>query len=473
MAFAYPPNLIDLVKERWNRHHGPKRFVLVASGPGMRRPREEVTRIEPGSSESIPFPSDQHLLTILEAVYHSSFLIEEGRRISLRVNYIPPSLPSEDRLRVLNQQGTVTRLLQPRPVSPAELLRLAPAVDPSQSMILVGTSAETGEGDSDVLVMWGLLHLGSEWWDLVSGRSTGAICPPHSMTVTTSAPGDLVVSSGGSVLLRLRNGTLLDASPIELAEGAIGDFLRPAADALYAEVCTALKRPRYADDDSDDHPRQQYYGALLNILRRTEERRHGGSFVIVADELDTCDSRLADRITIKYTLDAPSVWQDIVHEAVATHKFHKELFPRDVSGKTRSRARKRGDQEDLYWAGQRCESLRQKIHDFEMFVASLSGVDGAVVMTKRLKVLGFGGEITATSPTLSHVRLAGDATGVGGTAVPITSFGTRHRSACRFCSSFEDALCFVVSQDGQVKGVKRVGPQVVMWNDLMARNQVL
>ena len=282
MTFVYPPNLIDQVKERWKRHHGPRRVTLVASwdrkGQRVKTPRRQVSKIEAGDPDAFPFPSDESLLSILEVLYHSSFLTEESRRIALRVNYLPSNLSPDEQEKVLNHQGTVTRLLQPRPMSPAELLRLAPAVDPSQSMILVGERKGLGLVEGPPLAIWGLLHLGSEWWELVSGRSTGASSPPHSLTVSTFAPGDLVLSSGGRVLLRLRDGAVPDISPTELADGAIGDFLKPAAVALYAETCSRLKRSRYdVNESSNDHPRQLYYATLLNLLMRARERRHGGS----------------------------------------------------------------------------------------------------------------------------------------------------------------------------------------------------
>ena len=442
----------------------------------MKIPRRQTSRVQPGDPKRFPFPPNKLLSYILDVLYHSSFLTEESRRVALRVTYLPPDLPEQEQKDILNHQGTVTRLLQPRPMTPSELLRLAPAVDPFHSMILVAESKALGLRDGAPLAVWGLLHLGSEWYELVSGLSSSASSPPHSLTVSTFAPGELVVSSGGRVLLRLRDGALLDASPIGIGDGAIGDFLRPTADALYLDVCSKLKRSRFsADESSNEHPRQLYYTTLLNVLLRTRERRHGGSFVIVPDELGISDPRLTDRIAIKYSIDLSPIWEDLVDESVSTREFYDLLFPEYVPTSRRNivTKKKKTEPQALYWAGERRERVQSRIHDFELFAASLSGVDGAVVLTRRLNIIGFGGEIVATSPSLASVRLASDAAGAGGKTVPITSFGTRHRSAFRFCSSFEDALCFVISQDGQVKGVKRVGPNLIMWNDLTAKEEVM
>jgi DNA integrity scanning protein DisA with diadenylate cyclase activity len=83
-----------------------------------------------------------------------------------------------------------------------------------------------------------------------------------------------------------------------------------------------------------------------------------------------------------------------------------------------------------------------------------------------MRVLGFGAEIIATSPSLSTVKEALDPTATKTFNVPLERFGTRHRSAMRMCSSFDECIALVVSQDGPVKVLKRVGGDVVMWNDV-------
>ncbi len=48
----------------------------------------------------------------------------------------------------------------------------------------------------------------------------------------------------------------------------------------------------------------------------------------------------------------------------------------------------------------------------------------------------------------------------------IELFGTRHRSAFRFCSSFDESVAFIVSQDGEIKIAKRVGSEVILWSNI-------
>lgn len=110
------------------------------------------------------------------------------------------------------------------------------------------------------------------------------------------------------------------------------------------------------------------------------------------------------------------------------------------------------------------EAALNSIADMEQFISSLAAVDGAVVLTKQLKVLGFGAEIIVASPDVRNVRRVQDPEAKVFSERPIDSFGTRHRSALRLCTSFEEAMYIVISQDGFIRIIKRVEPHLYMWD---------
>jgi DNA integrity scanning protein DisA with diadenylate cyclase activity len=112
------------------------------------------------------------------------------------------------------------------------------------------------------------------------------------------------------------------------------------------------------------------------------------------------------------------------------------------------------------------KEIDEALSDVGQAVASLTSVDGAVIMNERFDVLGFGAEVIALSPSLSHVKVMRGSEVP--TSIPVESFGTRHRSAFRFCSSLEESIAFVLSQDGGVKAVKRHGKDVFMWPNINA-----
>jgi hypothetical protein len=82
--------------------------------------------------------------------------------------------------------------------------------------------------------------------------------------------------------------------------------------------------------------------------------------------------------------------------------------------------------------------------------ASLAGVDGAIVMTRDTRVLGFGAKISVVGDVAPQVciferdRRAGDA---APSPLDDRVGGTRHQSAIRFVDANRDATAVVISQD--------------------------
>ena len=106
------------------------------------------------------------------------------------------------------------------------------------------------------------------------------------------------------------------------------------------------------------------------------------------------------------------------------------------------------------------KSLRERVREFADCIAQLSAIDGAVVLSSRLELLGFGAEIIVKSE-LSHVWFADSEK-----EVAIDNFGTRHRSAFRLVKTSPTYTVFVISQDGALKIVKRVNDRVCVWDEL-------
>jgi hypothetical protein len=99
------------------------------------------------------------------------------------------------------------------------------------------------------------------------------------------------------------------------------------------------------------------------------------------------------------------------------------------------------------------------------FIACLSRVDGLVLMGPDLSVYGFGTVITVEDPPTA-LRAAKDNQGDPARLVPLSydQFGTRHRSMMRYCNAHPGSVGFVVSQDGDIRGITKVGANLVIWD---------
>jgi hypothetical protein len=108
--------------------------------------------------------------------------------------------------------------------------------------------------------------------------------------------------------------------------------------------------------------------------------------------------------------------------------------------------------------------LDEDIVELTQVLTSLSAVDGAVVLTRRFEVLGFGAEISGELPDVTEVVRSRDADARETTLERAAGMGTRHRSVYRLCQFDPEMLAIVVSQDGGVRFIKQLDGRVAYWD---------
>lgn len=432
MGYLYPHDLIKEIKGRWN------------------------TKFWAG--EKVPnLPKDELLTTILDVAYIASLMTEEARRIRFQLVYISP----EEAQKSTQISNKPIRFCPPRPFTASEVLRIAPAGDPTMTMLAIFESEKLGIRCDTALAIWGLIDIGSEYWKCIRGEVPAALSPPNCFTVAVIEPGHIVISRLGNVFLRLKQGRISGESIDIFSSGPINGYLSAASKALYQDATKRLKLEKYSEEaDENDYAFGKYFDFLENILLKTQEKRHGGTFIIIPDALNAEDSRLKDRIRIKYVCEGVSSWNILVKELCS----HKQYFglEEQLRKKKNLSVEKYQQLETFRYS---LESAQQDLADKASLYASLTSVDGVVLLTDRYRLIGFGGEVIATS-SVEIAEICYDSDGNKRRTQTIDNFGMRHRSALRFCSSYEDSIAFVISQDGQVRAVKRCGSQVLIWDDV-------
>jgi hypothetical protein len=101
------------------------------------------------------------------------------------------------------------------------------------------------------------------------------------------------------------------------------------------------------------------------------------------------------------------------------------------------------------------------------FIASLSCVDGFVVLDERMVVHGFGVEVR-TDNHLSDIHVARDSHADRRLLrkSELTQYGTRHRAMMRYCYDKPRSLGLVVSQDGDIRAMTRIEDMLVLWENI-------
>lgn len=207
------------------------------------------------------------------------------------------------------------------------------------------------------------------------------------------------------------------------------DRIADVRDEKLIENCNLLKK-KFESEDSLNLPNNLSVNmAVIDlIVKFIDEIKHGGILLILKDGSIVNDSDA--NLKIKYK----------VGNGFSGKKLAKQLY--DLL--EYEKAKEIYEKSDF----RNTAGLLKLIDSFCHFVAHLSCVDGAVVMTQDLTVLGFGAEIVMPKANpqeeLPYFNLR---TGRMG---DLSEKGTRHRSAYRFCKTHSAAVAFVISQDGGV-----------------------
>ncbi len=101
------------------------------------------------------------------------------------------------------------------------------------------------------------------------------------------------------------------------------------------------------------------------------------------------------------------------------------------------------------------------------FVTSLAAVDGLVLLTPGLGVIGFGTKIgpgSEVSRVYDGQAFARERTAAR--TIDLSRFGTRHTSMLRYCRMDRSAIGVVVSQDGHVRLIMSIGRSVTLWDEV-------
>jgi len=405
--------------------------------------------------EPPPLPADGILHRLLDVAYHASLMTEEGRRPCFHI--VCCTREEFDRGGPRIRSCVKTTFAEPVAFDENQLLRLAPATDPASVLIAV----EPGPGKAgNELRIWGLIDAGSSWWSHMRRESDRTIhSPPDLLTISSQRPGQLVISRAWRDLLKLENGRIV-LPPVDVfLDGPVADeFAAPIA-----ELCRRISPPgvpedRYEPQLTRHNCTVKYVTYIKRLLMYFMDQLHGGLLVIVPEELAD-DPKLSSLVAIKYCCRHYGAWEKLI-DALKLRRTWSEAGARIV-GSTGLCEKERVLELTHLRSGM--EEMEHEMSDRLQLIAALSGVDGAVVLTDRLRLLGFGAELKGAA-TVSVVYRALDSRARQREQVLPETFGTRHRSAFRFAADFGKGTVFVHSQDGGLKAVKKLGRDVVYWD---------
>jgi len=427
---AYPRDLAPFVRERW----------------------EDVTPGRSGGASGDTLPEPKVLEGLISTCYQASLLREEERPITFRLILAEPERfpPSEGPPSGLHR----LEFPEPRPFDVEELRQLSPAADFYRSLVGVRLDAECG------LKVWGIIHSGPRWLrSFEGGRGASQPLPP-SLVIHVTGPGRIEVFKGSVTVARLEEGRLSSSSRTVYDSRWLPDSFAPVRDELmnlHLEARAQSTKPWAKLDLNVARKIAQHM--VRRMIATVRSSYHGGIVLIVPPERTEEFSGANRYIDIKYKFSEGEPRRRFRTLIVGIMNTLAEVYGSD--GETPKTV---GWDEYEASGDEALSDFEEAIFEMSHLIAGLSAVDGAVVMTQRFELLGFGGEISGALPAVRTVAKALDVEGDHVVKESTEGVGTRHRSAYRFCNGIIDAIAVVVSQDGNVRWIKWKNGMVTYWD---------
>lgn len=415
------------------------------------------------------------LVEIVQLAYYSSMKSDESRRVNCTLTFVDSSNPAgDDPKRVRPQRRTYVPFEKRLALTCRNLVKLAHAAPPWAACIAVTAVAEE-------LFIVGLFDQEIHHRNALNHEQGDRFDRPGLFQIEISGIGALAVLDDNTLIATLSQDTVVQQFHDVLRLGPVSEVIREISRKHLREVKRLLK------DKSAPLPidlgylvAEQLIKTLARILLSMKRSGHGGA-LLLTPRFNTKDLRT--KYTINYDkldrLIPEHVTNQIIRrlcdwviaQRIATEggRMKKSLFGFREDQLEQMPLRSHSDiRLAKSIAKSRGDDVRKGQAGGVAFVSGLAQVDGLILLAEGAIVHGFGVEITcAKSP--KSVLLAHDEKASQNklTVLDYSHFGTRHRSMMRYCNAHKGAVGFVISQDGDIRAMTKLGESIVVWENLI------
>ncbi len=391
-------------------------------------------------------PPEAALTDLFATMFFASLQTEEGRATRFDVVYLNPDNPDpEPPQRLRRDRWRFVAFSCPLECTVESVTKLAQASDPRSSAFVVyarGTKMQ----------VWGLVDQGTRYHDYVSREVQSRPARPGLFQAGIAGPARISAHANGKRIAELRS-TLHSRDLVDpLSAGPVRKALEPGIRNYVAQVGGGPEEPYLST---------VWMTAIRRVLLRAQSFRHGGALLI------TPDTSLSE-LDVKYPLDYPRLPEALVRLGRSTARLeHMADELGDIVSKQDAIPFQlfRDYDTDVHDV----EESRTELQGVISFISLLTRVDGLILMDPSLRVRGFGVVITGDEsgrPVAVYRTTTRTARLASLTEIDFEHYGTRHRSVMRYCNRHPGSVGFVVSQDGDVRAITRVGERLVMWDNI-------
>jgi hypothetical protein len=402
-------------------------------------------------------PPEAVLTRLLETLYFASLKTDEGRPVLCTINYVDPEErrgPSPSRLPA--DCWTHVPFERPLPFDVRTLTKLARAADPAVSSLAVFRDKK------HKLFIWGMVDQEPRHGDYITLDAAATTERPGLFQATITGVGNISVYQNDTLIGSLEQNTLVEEYHDVLWSGPVHDLLAGYLRSYLADSEPTSLGPGVTQADLESELLMRWLNSICRTLMNIQNYRHGGGLLIIPHTS-------LDGLNVKYKIHYDRL-------LMALRRMVENRLRAPQPGAPHSAGSASGGIEpaqDVLPYSQPApleQTLRE--HKNEVlgavrFIASLSCVDGFVLLDRRMAVHGFGVEVRTDNP-LSDIFVARDSSANPKLlrVAELTQYGTRHRAMMRYCFDNLGALGFVVSQDGDIRAMTRIADMLVLWENI-------
>jgi hypothetical protein len=435
MMHSYPNNLTQTLVKKWDAR--PAGFSLDKASKDLGYDR---------------LPAMHILEELVSTCYQTSIMLEEERPLRFRlILRDPKNFVAED-----GPPDGLHRLVfsDPRPFNEYELRKLAPAVDFYRSLIGINVNAY-GE-----LQIWGLIHSGQRWIQAIRGGSLEYSTLPQSLVLYVTGPGNIVLCKGSAMIAMLSSGEIFTPSKSVFDSR----WYSEGRDEAYMELWNVHKEARLhankpwalLEMSFPNMIAQQVTKRIISVVRNSH---HGGTIISLppARALDVCSENRYLNIKYQFRQEEPrNRFRTLLIKLMNTlAQSYGDANQPDLTVGWKEYVASKNDV---------LVQLDEAVFEYAHFVAGLTAVDGAVIISQKHELIGFGGVILGPLDKVRIVARSFDSEGDNTILEAVEEVGMRHRAVYHICNELHDSMAMVISQDGNVDMVKWKNGNVTCWN---------
>lgn len=412
-----------------------------------------------GIKTSAKIPNEKILNNLFENLFYASLKTEESDSIRVTVTLIDYENPDpKPPKRLVKHRWSFIRFSDSIPFDVKNIVKLSKAADPWSSSLAVDFDNK-GE-----LFIWGLIDQSIHYQNYLHYESEFGPEQPGLFQTSITTTGTLLVILDYDLIATLKQNILISNYVDVFKYGKVSDIIKSHSQILTEQIDLFLKKyPEEENEIWQGEVNNLWTQTLSRILIRIQNYSHGGSFIITNENSNDFD--------IKHNIQYDRIYntlKNFLQFSIEYNSYSNLIFDID-------------DEEqipiELYLDESISNSNKQEtsneLKGAIRFVASLTCIDGLVVLNNKLRVMGFGAVVKKINlPKEIYISKTARINPVKLEAINPNHFGTRHRAMLSYCWKYEGSLGFVVSQDGDIRAITKIGDKLIMWENIRVHHLI-